>query len=468
MTALKEPVNGTSLLERLRSYTGVREQRIKPPPPTIEEIFASPDNLRLRIDPEYEELFDKAVTTIKDSPTRGSQEWNDLLLQLYGQYVDEFYKNGGVNAFRPATDEELQQWATRTRSSYNDEVKALHESLTPAEDLQKLWRAANEEEKKHILYSKIGKIYVMASFQRSIRVELEYTKEWVRKQNAPPPPPKPEIELPPEWFAGEDEGAPANSIRETIQLLAPNVHLALEKVLPEEMPIKVVDDYVYVGDEKWGFKVSRTLGCYWEAHHGHWNPVAGDLLNLFKMIFGIDDDRKAWKKLDALRRRVELEDPEIRAQKARAREKRKLDAEKKFLAVIEDHIGDFIEKAGRTTPPPPVGKKRPKRTIRAFCEWFFGIDGLVTPEQLKAAFEYKEKAGRDFRFRVESKVYKKLTNWFLTKTATPDKVIQKTLSPEKLAEAQRLNAQEEARLNGQITEGGSQSLIRRMESQAKK
>jgi hypothetical protein len=217
-----------------------------------------------------------------------------------------------------------------------------------------------------------------------------------------------------------------------------------------------------------GSKCTGELGCYWEAHHGKENPVAGDLLNLFKKITGIDDNKQAWRKLDAIRRRIEQEDPEIRAEKVRAREKRKLEVQKEFLAVIEDYIADFIETAGRTTPPPPAGtKKRPKQTNRAYSEWFFGIDGPVTPEQLKGAFEYWEKTGAK-RFRVESKVYGKLTNWFLTKTDTPDKIIQKTLSPEKLAEAQRLNAQEEAKLNGQITEGGSQSFIRRMESQAKK
>jgi hypothetical protein len=80
-----------------------------------------------------------------------------------------------------ATDQELQEWAKHARYKYDGEVAAIHES------------------------------------------ELRDTKEWLyfEKHPPPPPPPKLEIQLPPEWFAEDDEGAPAKYIEETILLLVP-------------------------------------------------------------------------------------------------------------------------------------------------------------------------------------------------------------------------------------------------------
>jgi hypothetical protein len=324
--------------------------------------------------------------------------------------------------------------------------------------LQDCWREANEEAKRVKTYSKTERQDCRNfCFKRLLSQELRWTKEWLYEQTHPPAPPAPkiEIELPPEWFAEDDEGAPAETIRETVQLLAPNVYYALIKVLPDAA-IEVINDYVYVGTDEQGFKVSRTLGCYWTAHHGHWNPVAGDLLNLFKVIFEIDDDRKAWKKLDALRRRIEREDPEIRAQKAREREKRKEEAEKEFFAELKKVIWEFTEQAGTMTPPPVGPQKRAKKTARAYWEWIFLPDSSVTAEHVKAAFEFWERTKDDRYFRVESKVYPKMTNWTLVKSAEPDNILERILqgylTPEQLAAAEKRHAKEEAKLNGQITE----------------
>jgi hypothetical protein len=442
------PVNGTSLLERLRSYTGVGEQRIKGGEimtkaqffeqwharkeaealaaiPSIEEVLASPDSPRVWIDPEYEEIFDKVIAQAKDSPTRGSHQWKKNVYDSYRRCVDEYYQNGGVIPFVPETDEQLQELLQQVQWRYSDEVKALHNKVTTPEHLQEIWIKANEGAKRIRCYRKDerqqGRIF---KFKRSIDVELQYIKEWWYNEThpPPPPPPKPEIELPPGWFAEDDEGAAAKTIEELNRLLAPIIEQVLEEWSPllekwyPDTTIRVAEEYVYFGTAEKGFKVSRVLGCYWDMHHGKVNPVAGDILNLFKEITGIDDDTQALRKLNAIWRRIEREDPEIRAQKALAREKRKLKAEKEFLDFIKEEMSDFFQRKGTMTPPPTGPKKRAKKTARAFWEWIFPPDGLITADHVKGAFEYWEKTGDDLYFRVESKVYPKMTNWVLTAT----------------------------------------------------
>jgi hypothetical protein len=100
-----------------------------------------------------------------------------------------------------------------------------------------------------------------------------------------------------------------------LEKLAPIVHHALEEWLPN-VPIELTDDYVFIGEEhRYGderkeieLKVSRRTCCVWSAHHGTDGPW-GDILNLFQILFDIDDEKKAWKKLDAIRRRLEKTKP---------------------------------------------------------------------------------------------------------------------------------------------------------------
>jgi hypothetical protein len=440
-----------------------------PEPPSIEEVLASPDNPRLWLDPEFEEVLDKAIADVGWPRKLGCQQWKNHLAIHYRKHLHEYYMKGAVIPFVEATDEHLQDLLGKAQSHYDDEVKTLHGEITTTEHLQEFWRRANEEAKRIRCYTKTERQDGRNSyFKEFLSRELQWIKEWVFEKAHPPPPPPPpriEIDLPPEWFAEETEGLPAKTIEETKRLLAPNVHHALEKFFPDD--IRVTDDYVYVADEKWGFKVSRTLGCVWLAHHGHWNPVAGDLLNLFKELFQIDDDRKAWKKLDALRRQIEQEDPEIRAQKAREREKRKLEAEKEFLFQIKKTISEFTEKAGMMTPPPAGHKKRANKTSRAFWEWIFPLDGPVTAAHVKAAFEYWEQTKDDRYFRVVSKVYSGKINWSLVKTAVPNKVIQRNLTLEEPSATQKLIAKEEA---DQLKKNGFEkpSLICWIASRAKK
>ena len=74
-------------------------------------------------------------------------------------------------------------------------------------------------------------------------------------------------------------------------------------------------------------------------------------------------------------------------------------------------------KAKRMSPPPTGSNKRPKKTARGFWEWF-RLDG-VTADHVQAAFKYWEKTGGNSYFRVESKVYSKITNWTCTEKGTP-------------------------------------------------
>ena len=122
--------------------------------------------------------------------------------------------------------------------------------------------------------------------------------------------------------------------------------------------------------------------------------------------------------------------PEILAQKAKEREERKREAEKEFLSELKETIWEFIEKTGRITPP-AASKKRASKTARAFWEWIFPLDGPVTAEHVRAAFEFWEKTGNDWFFRVESKVYSGKTNWVLTKSGVP--YFNKILEPPPVA-----------------------------------
>lgn len=196
-----------------------------------------------------------------------------------------------------------------------------------------------------------------------------------------------------------------------LEKLVPHAELVLEEWFPDAL-IWVAGDYIYVGDLDSGIKVSRTKGLVWLDYHGHFNHW-GDLLDLFKGHFGIED----WRKLDTIRMRIERTDPGILAENARARAKRKQEAEENFRRQLKEDIWRFLQQAGRMTPPPPAGsKKRAKKTARAFWEWIFPLDGPVTWSHVQAAFEYWEKTGDDLYFRVESRTYAKLTNWVLIET----------------------------------------------------
>jgi hypothetical protein len=213
---------------------------------------------------------------------------------------------------------------------------------------------------------------------------------------------------------GSKMGVPAKSIREMLEKLVPQAELVLEEWFPDAL-IWVAGDYIYVGDLDSGIKVSRTKGLVWLDYHGHLNHW-GDLLDLFKGHFCIEDDKNAWRKLDTIRMRIERTTPEVRAEKARAREKRKREAEENFFRKLKEDIWRFIQQAGRMTPPPAGSKKRAKKTARAFWEWIFPLDGPVTAVHVKTAFEHWETTGDNLYFRVESRSYAKLTNWILIKT----------------------------------------------------
>jgi hypothetical protein len=209
-------------------------------------------------------------------------------------------------------------------------------------------------------------------------------------------------------------GVPAKSIREMLEKLVPHAELVLEEWFPDAL-IWVAGDYIYLGDLDSGIKVSRTKGLVWLDYHGHLNHW-GDLLDLFKGRFGIEDDKQAWRKLDAIRMRIEGTTPGIRAEKARAREKRKQEAEENFRRQLKEEIWGFLQESGRMTPPPAGPEKRAKKTARAFWKWIFPLDGPIDASHVQAAFEYWEKTGDDLYFRVESRTYAKLTNWVLIKT----------------------------------------------------
>lgn len=203
-----------------------------------------------------------------------------------------------------------------------------------------------------------------------------------------------------------------------LEKLVPFLELVLQEWFPDSI-IWVAGDYIYVGDLDSGIKVSRTKGLVWLHYHGHLNHW-GDLMDLFKGIQEESNDNiitSDWRKLDEIRMRLERTPPEIRAEKARAREKRKQEAEENFRLQLKEDIWRFLQQAGRMTPPPPAGKKRAKRTARGFHQWLFPLDnGPVTASHVQAAFQYWEESGGDLYFRVESRSYAKLTNWIPIKT----------------------------------------------------
>lgn len=208
-------------------------------------------------------------------------------------------------------------------------------------------------------------------------------------------------------------GKPAETIKETLQKLAPNAGLILERWYPGGS-VRVEDEYVFVVTEKKGdLKVSRSTGIVWTAHHG--GDYFGDLLDVFEVVSGIYDKKRCWQKLDAMRRRIELTDPKLLAERDRNREERKQEAVIALFAKLKKEISEWTEAAETLTPPPKHGK-RALKTSRAFWEWIYPLDGPITAEHIKAAFEYWEKTGDDLYFRVESKVYSGKTNWFLKAT----------------------------------------------------
>jgi hypothetical protein len=221
--------------------------------------------------------------------------------------------------------------------------------------------------------------------------------------------------LPPEWFAeGIKESSRAKSIDETKEKLAPICHYALEEWYPKAY-IRVTDDYVFVGSSTNGFKVSRRSGGVWLNHYSPKRKPESDLLNMFEAISGIKDDRECWRKLDAIRIRIEQENPKVLARRDKERETRERDEQLFFLSQMKKVISGFIQETGRTSPPPKNGK-RAKKTARAYWEWIYPPDSIVTADHVKAAFEHWEKNGDDLYFRVKSTVYSKLTTWDLTVT----------------------------------------------------
>ncbi len=197
--------------------------------------------------------------------------------------------------------------------------------------------------------------------------------------------------------------------------LLPYLEVLLEEWFPGER-IEPGIDYVYVGTKESGLKVSRTTGKFFMAHHAAYNKPKGDLLNMFQHLFEIDDPAKAWAKLDAIRIRIEREDPKIHAEKARKRAKAIRATEEKFLGDLKCVIWDFLKESGRMSPPPTNPTKRAKKTARAFWEWMFQFDAEVTASQVQNAFAYWEKTGHDLYFRVSKAQYSKMTNWTLTET----------------------------------------------------
>ena len=414
-------------------------------PPSLAEILASQDNPYSWLDHEFDVPLERAIAKVEEgSMVRGSQGWRDAIRSWYNEYWWEYWRGKPDIPFVPASDEQLREWEERyAMCGFSDEVKDLYRLATTIERLRDHWREANEVAKKHVTPKKSERDYSrVRKFQDLIQDDLEITRKWLLVKNAPPPPPllpsRIEIDLPPGWFAEDNPSVPAKSIRDTLEKLAPIAHYALEEWYPD-LFVEVTDDYVlagaeesgFAGDEEFGFKVSRTTGVVWTAHHG--GEIFGDLLNLFQHYSRIDDPEKSWRKLDLIRRRIEQTNPEILAERDRARKKRRQWAEEEYLTELKETIWASLHRAGRTTPP-PVGKKRAKKTVRAFWEWLFLPDSWFTSARLQQAFEYWEKSGDDQFFRVESKVYPKMTNWVLTATSSltipleaPQKVQAETL-----------------------------------------
>jgi hypothetical protein len=403
------------------------------PVPSLAELLASPESPRIWLDAEFEVPLERAIAKVEENTSlvRGSQDWRSAVRSWYTTYWWEYWCEKPEIPFVPATDEQLREWEERyAMCRFNDEVKDLYRSTTTIERLRDHWREANAEAKKVVTPKKSERDDCrIRYFQDFIRDDLEITKKFLRVENAaPPPPPPPKLDidlrpelfaddLQPELFADDTEGTPAKSIHETVTKLAPIVHYGLVEWC--ELPIKITDDYVFIGNKEFGAKVGRKEGAVWFSHHSDSKKPDGDILNLFMALSGIWDFQKAWRKLDAMRRRLELEAPEIRAAKTEKQEKRRRWAEDQFLIELELTIWNAMWKARRTSPPPTDSNKRAKKTVRAFWEWIFQRDGPVRASDLQGAFEYWEKTGGTSHFRVESKVYSEKTNWFVTEIGTP-------------------------------------------------